>query len=195
MNILLVCAAGMSTSLLVNRMNEAAAAKGIELHIEAHPVGSIDQYGDSADVIDVYKRQPFSYNFIVLKIKGKVMIILKVNTIMLMELKGTNITWFANSLIILKSFTQFVSNLTSDIKEIHRRNIYMRKDLGDKMQFMPLPVLMLATYDQDGKANVMNACLLYTSKHCPRFLIKEFLIFSRRNFKEDNKNKTHYNNN
>ena len=42
MNILLVCAAGMSTSLLVNRMNEAAAAKGIELHIEAHPVGSID---------------------------------------------------------------------------------------------------------------------------------------------------------
>ena len=28
MNILLVCAAGMSTSLLVNRMNEAAAAKG-----------------------------------------------------------------------------------------------------------------------------------------------------------------------
>lgn len=51
MNILLVCAAGMSTSLLVNRMNEAAAAKGIELHIEAHPVGSIDQYGDSADVI------------------------------------------------------------------------------------------------------------------------------------------------
>ena len=41
MNILLVCAAGMSTSLLVNRMNEA----------EAHPVGSIDQYGDSADVI------------------------------------------------------------------------------------------------------------------------------------------------
>ena len=26
----------------------------------------------------------------------------------------------------------------------------MRKDLGNKMQFMPLPVLMLATYDQDG---------------------------------------------
>lgn len=75
------------------------------------------------------------------------MIILKVNTIILMELKGTNITWFANSLIILKSFTQFVSSLTSDIKGIHRRIIYMRKDLGDKMQFMPLPVLMLATYD------------------------------------------------
>ena len=51
MNILLVCAAGMSTSLLVNRMNEAAAAKGIGINIEAHPVGSIDQFGDAAYVI------------------------------------------------------------------------------------------------------------------------------------------------
>ncbi len=51
MNILLVCAAGMSTSLLVNRMNEAAAKQGLELHIEAHPVGSIAQYADNADVI------------------------------------------------------------------------------------------------------------------------------------------------
>ena len=51
MNILLVCAAGMSTSLLVNRMNEAAKAKGIECHIEAHPVGSIKNYADNADVI------------------------------------------------------------------------------------------------------------------------------------------------
>ena len=33
MNILLVCAAGMSTSLLVNRMNEAATAKGIGIYI------------------------------------------------------------------------------------------------------------------------------------------------------------------
>ena len=51
MNILLVCAARMSTSLLVNRMNDAAKAKGIELNIEAHPVGSIDSYGEQADVI------------------------------------------------------------------------------------------------------------------------------------------------
>ena len=33
MNILLVCAAGMSTSLLVNRMNDAAQEKGILKHI------------------------------------------------------------------------------------------------------------------------------------------------------------------
>lgn len=33
----------------------------------------------------------------------------------------------------------------------------MRKNLGNKMQFLPLPVLILGTYDKDGKANAMNA--------------------------------------
>lgn len=33
----------------------------------------------------------------------------------------------------------------------------MRKDLGKKLNFMPLPVLMIGTYDENGKANLMNA--------------------------------------
>ena len=33
----------------------------------------------------------------------------------------------------------------------------MRKDLGNKMNFLPLPVLMIGTYDENGNANVMNA--------------------------------------
>ena len=33
----------------------------------------------------------------------------------------------------------------------------MRKDLGKKIQFMPLPVLMIGTYDENGKPNLMNA--------------------------------------
>ena len=48
---LLECAAGMSTSLLVNRMKEAAETKEIEFQIEAHPVGQIEKYGEAADVI------------------------------------------------------------------------------------------------------------------------------------------------
>ena len=48
---LLVFAAGMSTSLLVNRMKEAAETKEIEFQIEAHPVGQIEKYGEAADVI------------------------------------------------------------------------------------------------------------------------------------------------
>ncbi len=51
MNILLVCAAGMSTSLLVTRMEGAAKEKGLSVHIEAHPVGNIDKYGNQADII------------------------------------------------------------------------------------------------------------------------------------------------
>ncbi len=33
----------------------------------------------------------------------------------------------------------------------------MRKDLGKKLIFTPLPVLIIGTYDKDGKANAMNA--------------------------------------
>lgn len=62
MNILLVCAAGMSTSLLVNRMNEAAKAKGMTLNIEAHPVGAIKNYGDDADVILLGPQVRFELN-------------------------------------------------------------------------------------------------------------------------------------
>lgn len=51
MNILLVCAAGMSTSLLVNNMAKAAKEMGLEVKIEAHPVSQSDQYGPTSDVI------------------------------------------------------------------------------------------------------------------------------------------------
>ena len=38
LKILLICSAGMSTSLLVNKMIKAAEAKGLEdITIEAHP--------------------------------------------------------------------------------------------------------------------------------------------------------------
>ena len=33
----------------------------------------------------------------------------------------------------------------------------MRKDLGNKMNFLPLPVLIIGTYDENGNANAMNA--------------------------------------
>ena len=44
--ILLVCAAGMSTSLLVNKMKESAIEQGIEIDIEALPVSV-----DSVDIV------------------------------------------------------------------------------------------------------------------------------------------------
>ena len=49
-NIKLFCASGMSTSVLVSKMREAAKAKGIECEINAYPESQIDQHLDSMDV-------------------------------------------------------------------------------------------------------------------------------------------------
>ncbi|AZL84107.1 PTS sugar transporter subunit IIB [Aliivibrio salmonicida] len=42
--ILLLCAAGMSTSMVVKKMGEAAVQQGLEIHIEAHGVETIQDY-------------------------------------------------------------------------------------------------------------------------------------------------------
>jgi PTS system cellobiose-specific IIB component len=49
--ILLVCAAGMSTSLLVNRMKEAAEKKGVEIEIFALPVSESSSVIDQVDIV------------------------------------------------------------------------------------------------------------------------------------------------
>ena len=46
----LFCASGMSTSVLVNKMKEAATAKGIEAEISAYPESQMDKHLDSMDV-------------------------------------------------------------------------------------------------------------------------------------------------
>ena len=49
LTIRLFCAAGMSTSLLVRKMIEAAEAEGTEVDIVAYPVGEMDQHLDGVD--------------------------------------------------------------------------------------------------------------------------------------------------
>jgi cellobiose PTS system EIIB component len=51
MNILLCCAAGMSTSLLVTKMEQAAKEKGIEAKIWAISADGIKSHLDEADVV------------------------------------------------------------------------------------------------------------------------------------------------
>lgn len=46
----LFCASGMSTSVLVGKMREAAQVKGIECEISAYPEAQIDQHLKSMDV-------------------------------------------------------------------------------------------------------------------------------------------------
>ena len=50
MNILLVCAAGMSTSLLVNKMKDAASKRGLEADIVAFPESQMHANLDGVDV-------------------------------------------------------------------------------------------------------------------------------------------------
>ncbi|WP_042221683.1 PTS sugar transporter subunit IIB [Oceanobacillus manasiensis] len=50
-NILLVCAAGMSTSMLVNKMEEAAKGSEEEIKINATSGGDLEKYVQDADVL------------------------------------------------------------------------------------------------------------------------------------------------
>ena len=46
----LFCASGMSTGVLVNKMKDAAKAKGVEAEIAAFPESQMDKHLDSMDV-------------------------------------------------------------------------------------------------------------------------------------------------
>ncbi|WP_047791969.1 MULTISPECIES: PTS sugar transporter subunit IIB [Spiroplasma] len=50
-NILLVCSAGMSTSILVKKMEDAAALKGIDVHVEAKAMAEAQSVLNDWDVI------------------------------------------------------------------------------------------------------------------------------------------------
>lgn len=51
MKILLLCSAGMSTSLLVTKMNKAAEERGIDIEIMAHGASEAKDKLDSADIV------------------------------------------------------------------------------------------------------------------------------------------------
>ena len=50
-NIVLFCAAGMSTSLMVTKMQNAAKEKGFDCTIAAYSLSEMDKYGPGADCI------------------------------------------------------------------------------------------------------------------------------------------------
>ncbi|MBD1382390.1 PTS sugar transporter subunit IIB [Metabacillus arenae] len=67
-NILLVCAAGMSTSMLVRKMEQAAEEKDEEIKIKATGGGDIKKYIDDANVLLLgpqiaYKKESYTKEF------------------------------------------------------------------------------------------------------------------------------------
>lgn len=49
--IVLVCSAGMSTSLLMNKMREYATSVGYEVIVGAYPIAEVQEQGKDADII------------------------------------------------------------------------------------------------------------------------------------------------
>lgn len=50
-NIVLICAAGMSASLLVNKMKKYSEEINYDANINAYPMSEVDEYGKDADII------------------------------------------------------------------------------------------------------------------------------------------------
>lgn len=71
-NILLVCAAGMSTSLLVNKMKAAAADRGLEIEINALPVGECSSVIDKVDIVLLGPQVRFQKPTVEGLVKGRV---------------------------------------------------------------------------------------------------------------------------
>ena len=71
-NILLVCAAGMSTSLLVNKMKDAAKAKGVEININALPVSECSKVIDTVDIVLLGPQVRFQKPQVDTLVKGRV---------------------------------------------------------------------------------------------------------------------------
>ena len=71
LTVMLVCSAGMSTSLLVNKMKAAAAKEGVDLEIFAVPEVEIIQSIDQADVVLLAPQVRFLFNKLKLELEPK----------------------------------------------------------------------------------------------------------------------------
>ncbi|EUJ32402.1 putative phosphotransferase system (PTS) beta-glucoside-specific enzyme IIB component [Listeria floridensis FSL S10-1187] len=71
-NIVLFCAAGMSTSLLVTKMQDAAKAKGEEAEIAAYSIAEMDSVIDKADVVLIGPQIRFQEKDVKNKVDGRI---------------------------------------------------------------------------------------------------------------------------
>lgn len=71
-NIVLFCAAGMSTSLLVNKMRDAAKQVGYECEINAYALASAKEKGANADIILLGPQVRFSKKQVEQACPGKI---------------------------------------------------------------------------------------------------------------------------
>lgn len=70
--ILLVCSAGMSTSLLVTKMRNSAKEKGIEVEIDALPVAEASTTVDNVDIVLLGPQVRFQKETVEKLVKGRI---------------------------------------------------------------------------------------------------------------------------
>lgn len=86
--ITLFCSAGMSTSLLVNKMKEAAKAAGKEYEIAAYSLNEAPQHAPEADVILIGPQVRFALNDLKSKYPGKDIEVIDMRMYGMMDGKG-----------------------------------------------------------------------------------------------------------
>ncbi len=86
--IILFCGAGMSTSLLVNKMKEVAAAQGKDYEIHAHALSEESKFAPMADVILIGPQVRFELNNMRKRNPDKIITDIPMRTYGLMDGKG-----------------------------------------------------------------------------------------------------------
>ncbi len=87
--IVLFCAGGMSTSLLVNKMRESAAKLGKDYDINAYGYGSEEKYAPDADCILLGPQIRFNLDALKKKYPGKPIAAIDMRTYGMMDGAGT----------------------------------------------------------------------------------------------------------
>lgn len=72
MKIVLLCYAGMSTSMVMNKMKAAAAAEGLDLEVAAASVSDLDDYKEGANAVLLGPQIRFALDEVKEKVAGKI---------------------------------------------------------------------------------------------------------------------------
>ncbi|MBL4932729.1 MULTISPECIES: PTS sugar transporter subunit IIB [Clostridium] len=93
--ILLICSAGMSTSLLVSKMQAAAKEQGIEVWINAVAESELRNYEDQIDILLLGPQVRFLLNKLKAKMEPKGVPVDVINTIDYGTMNGAKVLKFA----------------------------------------------------------------------------------------------------
>ena len=91
MNILLVCSAGMSTSLLVKKMQVESDKRGLDIKIQAKPIDELENFIDSFDVVLIGPQMKYKEGYVkeIVEKKGKKCIVISPVLYGMIDGKGT----------------------------------------------------------------------------------------------------------